>query len=60
MVAIMCVYFSVNILGCLTDGKRAELMHKNPQTGGDLVAYSVAGGCGADVGFSGGIYSFTK
>ena len=42
VVAIMCVYFSVIILGCLTDGKRAELMHKNPQTGGDLVAYSVA------------------
>ena len=42
VVAIMCVYFSVVILGCLADGKRAELMHKNPQTGGDLVAYSVA------------------
>ena len=42
VIALMCVYFAVVIFDCLSDGKRAELMHENPQTGGDLIAYSLA------------------
>ena len=42
VIAIMGVYFTVVIFDCLSDGKRAELMHENPQTGGDLIAYSLS------------------